>query len=41
MKKDCYDKYEVVVGIPSYNESDTIAHVAEVVGAGLEGILSR
>ena len=37
MKKDCYDKYEVVVGIPSYNESDTIAHVAEVVGAGLEG----
>lgn len=36
MKKDCYDKYKVVVGIPSYNEADTIAHVAEVVGAGLE-----
>jgi len=29
-------KYDVVVGIPSYNESDTISHVTEVVGEGLE-----
>jgi len=29
-------KYNVVVGIPSYNESDTISHVTEVVGEGLE-----
>jgi glycosyltransferase involved in cell wall biosynthesis len=29
-------KYNVVVGIPSYNESDTIPHVTETVGEGLE-----
>jgi hypothetical protein len=29
-------RYNIVVGIPSYNESDTIRHVAEVVGEGLE-----
>lgn len=29
-------KYDIVVGIPSYNEADTIGHVAEVAGRGLE-----
>ena len=29
------EKYDVVVGIPSYNESKTIGHVAQVAGAGL------
>jgi len=29
------DKYDVVVGIPSYNESKTIGHVTQVVGEGL------
>jgi len=33
-------KYDVVVGIPSYNESDTISHVTEVVGEGLEEYFS-
>ena len=36
MKKKQSKKYDVVVGIPSYNESDTISHVTEVVGEGLE-----
>ncbi len=36
MKKKQTKKYDVVVGIPSYNESDTISHVTEVVGEGLE-----
>lgn len=30
------DSYEIVAGIPSYNEADTIAHVAEVLGEGLK-----
>lgn len=30
------DGIEIIVGIPSYNEADTITHVAEVVGQGLE-----
>ena len=30
------NKYNVVVGIPSYNESDTIAYVTKTVGEGLE-----
>lgn len=30
------DKFDIVIGIPSYNESDSITHVAEVVGKGLE-----
>ncbi len=29
------EKYDVVVGIPSYNESKTIRHVTEVAGKGL------
>jgi glycosyltransferase involved in cell wall biosynthesis len=29
------DRYEVVVGIPSYNESKTIKHVVETAGKGL------
>jgi len=33
-------KYNVVVGIPSYNESDTISHVTETVGEGLEEYFS-
>ena len=33
-------KYNVVVGIPSYNESDTISHVTETVGVGLEEYFS-
>jgi hypothetical protein len=37
MKSEQKKKYEVVVGIPSYNESDTITHVTEVVGEGLKG----
>ena len=36
MKKKQSKKYDVVVGIPSYNESDTISHVTEAVGEGLE-----
>lgn len=36
MNKKQYNKYNIVVGIPSYNESDTITYVAEVVGEGLE-----
>jgi glycosyltransferase involved in cell wall biosynthesis len=30
------EKYDVVVGIPSYNEAETIGHVAETAGRGLE-----
>jgi len=30
------DKFQVVVGIPSYNESETIGHVVEMAGAGLD-----
>lgn len=30
------NKFQVVVGIPSYNESGTIGHVVETVGAGLD-----
>lgn len=29
-------KYDIVIGIPSYNEADTITHVTETVGKGLE-----
>ena len=36
MKKKQSSKYNVVVGIPSYNESDTIPYVAKTVGEGLE-----
>jgi hypothetical protein len=35
-RKQSNKKYDVVVGIPSYNESDTISHVAKTVGEGLE-----
>ncbi len=30
------DKYDIVIGIPSYNEGNSITHVAEVVSKGLE-----
>ncbi len=30
------DTFQIVVGIPSYNEADTISFVAEVIGKGLE-----
>jgi glycosyltransferase involved in cell wall biosynthesis len=30
------DTYDIVVGVPSYNEADSIAHVIRVVGEGLE-----
>ncbi len=40
MKKKQSDKYDVIVGIPSYNESDTISHVTETVGEGLEEFFS-
>ncbi len=40
MKKKQSDKYDVVVGIPSYNESDTISHVTKTVGEGLEEFFS-
>lgn len=30
------EKYDVVVGIPSYHEAETIGHVAEAAGRGLE-----
>lgn len=30
------EKYDVVVGIPSYNESKTIGYVTQVVGQGLQ-----
>ena len=36
MKSKQSKKYDVVVGIPSYNESDTISHVTKIVGEGLE-----
>jgi glycosyltransferase involved in cell wall biosynthesis len=36
MKKKQSNKYNIVVGIPSYNESDTIAYVTKTVGEGLE-----
>lgn len=34
-KKYMGEKYDVVVGIPSYNEAKTIGHVAKVAGKGL------
>ena len=34
MKKG--DRFDIVVGIPSYNEADSIALVVEVIGKGLE-----
>jgi glycosyltransferase involved in cell wall biosynthesis len=40
MKRNQSKKYNVVVGIPSYNESDTIPHVTETVGEGLEEYFS-
>jgi hypothetical protein len=36
MKRKQSRKYNVVVGIPSCNESDTISHVTEIAGEGLE-----
>ena len=36
MKRKQSRKYNVVVGIPSYNESDAISHVTEIVREGLE-----
>ena len=36
MKRKQSNKYDIVVGIPSYNESDTIAYVTKTVGEGLE-----
>ena len=30
------ETYDIVVGIPSYNEVDTIGHVAEAAGRGLD-----
>jgi hypothetical protein len=36
MKKKQSNKYNIVVGIPSYNESDTIPYVTKTVGEGLE-----
>ncbi|MHC4140216.1 MAG: glycosyltransferase family protein, partial [Planctomycetota bacterium] len=36
MKKKQSNKYDIVVGIPSYNESDTIPYVTKTVGEGLE-----
>ena len=35
MKRKQSNKYNIVVGIPSYNESDTIAYVTKTVGEGL------
>ena len=40
MKRNQSAKYNVVVGIPSYNESDTIPHVTKTVGEGLEEYFS-
>ncbi|MEK6765063.1 MAG: hypothetical protein AABY49_02385 [Planctomycetota bacterium] len=40
MKRKQSKKYNVVVGITSYNESDTIPHVTETVGEGLEEYFS-
>jgi glucosylglycerate synthase len=36
MKRKQSNKYNIVVGIPSYNESDTISYVTKTVGEGLE-----
>ncbi len=36
MKRKQSNKYDIVVGIPSYNESDTIPYVTKTVGEGLE-----
>ncbi len=36
MKKKQSNKYNIVVGIPSYNESDTNSYVTRTVGEGLE-----
>ena len=41
MKKKQSNKYDIVVGIPSYNESDTISHVTETVGEGLDKYFSE
>jgi glycosyltransferase involved in cell wall biosynthesis len=30
------DTFDIVIGIPSYNEADSISHVVEIVGQGLE-----
>jgi len=35
MKKKQGSKYSVVVGIPSYNESDSISYVTKIVDQGL------
>jgi len=35
MKKKLSNKYSVVVGIPSYNESDSISYVTKIVDQGL------
>ena len=35
MKKKQSNKYDIIVGIPSYNESDTIPYVTKTVGEGL------
>ena len=35
MKRKQSNKYDIVVGIPSYNESDTIPYVTKTVGEGL------
>ena len=35
MKKKQSSKYNVVVGIPSYNESDSISYVTKTVDEGL------
>jgi len=35
MKKKLSNKYSVVVGIPSYNESDSISYVTKIVDEGL------
>ncbi|ODS34145.1 MAG: hypothetical protein SCARUB_00715 [Candidatus Scalindua rubra] len=36
MKRKQRNKYNIVVGMPSYNESDTISNVTKVLGEGLE-----
>jgi hypothetical protein len=35
MKRKQSNKYDIIVGIPSYNESDTIPYVTKTVGEGL------
>ncbi len=36
MKRKQRDKYNIVVGMPSYNESDTIPNITSVIDEGLE-----